>query len=97
MTPTEAVQLLSALANERRLAVFQALRDSPVGCTPTLLNTVCALGLPQTSNCLGDLAAAGLVACGRSGRHKIYYANELKLSELVEFLSNKESSNVSGD
>lgn len=87
MELTNAVAAFSALSQETRLAILQALvRAGPAGQTPSDLALRLSVPAPTLSFHLKDLAAAGLIQPKRSGRNVYYAANYGGLRDLIEFL-----------
>lgn len=88
MKSNEAIEALSALASEARLAVFRLLvQRGPEGYTPSQLHKRLNLPAPTLSFHLKGLAQAGLVASRRDGRHLYYSPNFEHMSALVGFLT----------
>jgi ArsR family transcriptional regulator, arsenate/arsenite/antimonite-responsive transcriptional repressor len=88
MRETEAVQALSALAQETRLRIFRLLVVAgPAGLTPGHMSD--ALGTAPTglSFHLKELSHAGLVTCQRNGRHLVYRASVPLMNDLLGFLT----------
>jgi ArsR family transcriptional regulator, arsenate/arsenite/antimonite-responsive transcriptional repressor len=90
MKTTEAVPLLSALAQETRLSIFRALvQAGPEGLAAGRIAE--AVGAPAStlSFHLKELAAAGLVSSRQEGRFIFYTAAYDAMSALVAFLTEK--------
>jgi DNA-binding transcriptional ArsR family regulator len=88
MKSPDAVNALSALASEPRLAVFRLLvKRGPAGYTPSSLVEKLKVPAPTLSFHLKELAHAGLVVCRREGR-KLYYSPDFdRMRTLVGFLT----------
>ena len=72
----DAIEALSALASEARLAVFRLLvKRGPQGYTPTDLVERLRLPAPTLSFHLKELARAQFIASRRDGRNLYYSAN----------------------
>lgn len=87
MKPADAIDALSALAQEHRLALFRLLvRAGPDGMAAGRIAD--ALGMPNSSlsHHLALLNEAGLVAQRREGRSLIYSADYAAMDRLVGFL-----------
>ncbi len=83
----DAATALSALGQETRLAVLQALvRAGPVGRTPSDLKHDLSVPAPTLSFHLKDLAAARLIRSERRGRNIFYAADYGGLRALIDFL-----------
>ncbi len=88
MKSREAIEALSALASEARLAVFRILvKRGPEGYTPSELTARLDLPAPTLSFHLKGLAQAGLVASRRDGRNLFYSPNFERMNSLVGFLT----------
>ena len=88
MKSPEAIEALSALASEARLAVFRLLvKRGPEGYTPSELNKRMDLPAPTLSFHLKGLAQAGLVVSQREGRNLYYSPNFEHMNALVGFLT----------
>jgi ArsR family transcriptional regulator, arsenate/arsenite/antimonite-responsive transcriptional repressor len=88
MKSNEAIEALSALASEARLAVFRLLvKRGPEGYTPSELNRRMDLPAPTLSFHLKGLAQAGLVVSRREGRNLYYSPNFEHMNALVGFLT----------
>ena len=88
MEPTKALDVLGALAQESRLAVYRVLVEAgepgmPAGAIAT------RLGLPASSLSfhLAQLQAAGLITRRRAGRSRIYAPDFRVMAGLVGFLT----------
>lgn len=87
-TDQSAVQALSALAHEHRLAVFRLLvQAGPEGKPAGVIAE--ALGLPSSSMSfhLAHLQRAGLIEQKRDGRLLIYSAVYPAMNDLVSYLT----------
>lgn len=83
-----AVAALAALAQETRLDVFRLLvRSGPEGLAAGEIGA--ELGIPSAtlSFHLKELRSAGLVACERDGRSRIYRPDFAAMHSLVGFLT----------
>jgi DNA-binding transcriptional ArsR family regulator len=88
MESKQAIDALSALASEARLAVFRLLvKRGPEGYTPSELNRRLDLPPPTLSFHLKGLAQAGLVVSRRDGRNLYYSPNFEHMNALVGFLT----------
>src|SRR5271163_4225296 len=88
MKSIDAVESLSALAQESRLALFRLLvKRGPEGFTPTLLAEKLELPAPTLSFHLKELQRAGLIQARREGRFLFYSPNFLHMNQLLEFLT----------
>ena len=88
MKSAEAVQSLSALASEARLAIFRLLvKRGPQGYTPSELIERLDTPAPTLSFHLKELANAELVASRREGRNLFYSPNFARMDALVSFLT----------
>jgi ArsR family transcriptional regulator, arsenate/arsenite/antimonite-responsive transcriptional repressor len=88
MESSAAISALGALAQDSRLAVFQALvRTGPAGLQPSQLAQ--ALGIPPNtlSFHLKTLRSAGLVRQHRQGRAIHYRADYECMQALLQFLT----------
>jgi DNA-binding transcriptional ArsR family regulator len=88
METTEALQSLSALAQESRLAIFRLLvQAGPAGMPAGAIGE--ALGLPPAtlSFHLAGLTRAGLARSRQEGRFVIYSADYAAMNALVGFLT----------
>jgi ArsR family transcriptional regulator len=88
MKATEAVEALSALAQESRLALFRMLvKRGPDGYTPTQLAEKLGVASPTLSFHLKELQHAGLIDVRREGRFLYYRPNFAHMNKLVGFLT----------
>jgi DNA-binding transcriptional ArsR family regulator len=88
MKPMDAVESLSALAQESRLSVFRMLvKRGPEGYTPTQLGEKLNVASPTLSFHLKELHRAGLVDVRRDGRFLYYRPNFAHMNRLIEFLT----------
>jgi DNA-binding transcriptional ArsR family regulator len=88
MESTVAINALSALAQETRLAVFRLLvQAGPTGLAAGQIAERLAIAAPTLSFHLSHLSHAGLVSCRRMSRSLIYAANYTAMNELVSFLT----------
>ena len=87
MTPVSAVEALSALAQEHRLALFRLLIQAGADGMPAGA-LASALGVPNSSLSfhLSQLSKAGLVTQERRHRSIIYRADYATMNALVGFL-----------
>lgn len=88
MKTTDAVTVLSALAQEARLEVFRVLvRAGPDGMPAGAIAK--SLGIPAAtlSFHLKELKNAAIVKCRRDGRSLIYSPNFDSMTELLGFLT----------
>ena len=88
MEKQNAVAALAALAQETRLEVFRLLvRSGPEGLPAGQIGE--SLGIPSAtlSFHLKELRSAGLVACERDGRSRIYRPDFGAMRELLGFLT----------
>jgi DNA-binding transcriptional ArsR family regulator len=88
MESTQAVQTLSALAQESRLAIFRLLvQAGPEGLAAGAIGE--KLGLPPAtlSFHLAGLTRAGLAQSRQEGRFVIYSADYAAMNALVGFLT----------
>ncbi len=84
----EAVDLLSALAQESRLDVFRLLVEvGPEGLPAGEIGQRLGLATPTLSFHLKELRHAGLVACERRGRCRIYRPAFDVVNRLLQFLT----------
>lgn len=86
----QAVEILSALAQETRLAIYRALvQAGPEGLAAGRIAE--AVGAPAStlSFHLKEMAAAGLLHSRQEGRFVIYTANYAAMTDLVTFLTEK--------
>jgi ArsR family transcriptional regulator, arsenate/arsenite/antimonite-responsive transcriptional repressor len=88
MEVSTAVAALWALAQETRLRIFRALvARGPEGMPAGRIAQRLELPAPTLSFHLAELKSAGLVACRREGRERIYSANFAAMRGLVDYLS----------
>jgi DNA-binding transcriptional ArsR family regulator len=88
MKPKDAIDTLSALASEARLAVFRLLvKRGPDGYTPSELVERLRVPAPTLSFHLKELLHAGLVVSRRDGRNLYYSPNFQQMKQLVGFLT----------
>lgn len=88
MKPNEAIDALSALASEARLAVFRLLvKRGPEGYIPSELASRLDLPAPTLSFHLKGLVQAALVVSRREGRNLYYSPNFERMNALVGFLT----------
>jgi ArsR family transcriptional regulator len=83
-----AVEALSALAQEHRLALFRLLvQAGPTGMPAGAIAE--ALDIPNSSLSfhLGQLQRAGLIAQRRAGRSLIYSAEYAAMNRLLDYLT----------
>ena len=82
-----AVDALSALAQETRLAIFRRLVElGPDGAPAGRIADDFALPGPTLSFHLNQLKQAGLVTCRRNGRSLIYSADFAVMNDLIGYL-----------
>ena len=87
MESKSAIEALSALAHEGRLAIFRALvRAGPSGLAAGKLGEVVGITGSTLSNNLAILTRAGLTSATRDGRLIIYAADYTHMSGLLAFL-----------
>ena len=88
MKSKDAIDALSALASEPRLAVYRLLvKRGPEGYTPSELSQRLEVPAPTLSFHLKGLVQAGLVASRREGRNLYYRPNFERVRGLVGFLT----------
>ena len=88
MKSKDAIESLSALAQESRLAVFRMLvKRGPEGYTPTQLGEKLHVSSPTLSFHLKELQRAGLVDVRRDGRFLYYRPNFTHMNQLIGFLT----------
>ena len=88
MKSSEAIDALSALASEPRLAVFRLLvKRGPSGYTPSELAARLDLPPPTLSFHLKELMHAGLVMSRRESRNLFYSPSLDQMNALVGFLT----------
>jgi ArsR family transcriptional regulator len=88
MKSKQAVEILGALAQESRLAVFRLLvKRGPEGFTPSELGSRLDVAPPTLSFHLKELQRAGLVDVRRDGRFLYYRPNFTTMNQLIGFLT----------
>jgi ArsR family transcriptional regulator len=88
MKSKDAIDALSALASEARLAVFRLLvRRGPEGFTPSDLSERLEIPGPTLSFHLKELVRAGLLVSRREGRNLYYSPSFERMNALVSFLT----------
>jgi ArsR family transcriptional regulator len=88
MKSKDAIESLSALAQESRLSVFRMLvKRGPDGYTPTQLSERLDVPSPTLSFHLKELQRAGLVDVRRDGRFLYYRPNFAHMNRLIGFLT----------
>jgi ArsR family transcriptional regulator, arsenate/arsenite/antimonite-responsive transcriptional repressor len=88
MKAAEAINALSALASEARLAIFRLLvKRGPEGYTPSDLTERLDLPGPTLSFHLKGLVQARLLVSRREGRNLYYSPNFERMNALVGFLT----------
>ena len=88
MKSKQAIDSLSALAQESRLAIFRMLvKRGPDGYTPTQLGEKLSVTATTLSFHLKELQRAGLIDVRRNGRFLYYRPNFAHMSQLIEFLT----------
>ncbi len=88
MEKQDAIAALGALAQETRLDVFRLLvREGPEGLPAGEIGEALALPAATLSFHLKELRSAGLVACERAGRSRIYRADFDAMNDLLGFLT----------
>ncbi len=88
MKSRTAIETLSALASEARLAVFRLLvKRGPQGYTPSELVERLGVRAPTLSFHLKGLVHAQLVVSRRDGRNLYYSPNFDRMTALVSFLT----------
>lgn len=88
METTQAVQSLSALAQESRLAIFRLLVEAgPAGIAAGSIGEKLRLPPATLSFHLAGLTRAGLAQSRQDGRFVIYRANFDSMNSLVAFLT----------
>jgi ArsR family transcriptional regulator len=88
MKVLDAIAILSALAQESRLAIYRLLvKRGPEGYTPSQLTGKLEIPAPTLSFHLKELERASLVDVRRSGRFLYYSPNFVHMNELVGFLT----------
>ena len=87
METNAAVEPLSALAHEGRLALFRVLiKAGPGGLAAGRLGEAVGMAPSTLSNNLAVLTRAGLATSVRDGRSIIYAADYGRMSDLLAFL-----------
>jgi len=87
METTAALERLSALAHDSRLAIFRRLvQRGPEGMAAGEIATTLGVAAPTLSFHLAHLARAGLVTSRREGRSVIYSAAYPAIEELIAYL-----------
>lgn len=90
MKTTEAVQSLSALAQETRLGIFRVLvQAGPNGLAAGRIAESVGAPASTLSFHLKELSAAGLVKSRAEGRFIYYTADYPAMSDLVSYLTEK--------
>jgi ArsR family transcriptional regulator, arsenate/arsenite/antimonite-responsive transcriptional repressor len=88
MKSLDAIAILSALAQESRLALYRLLvKRGPEGYTPSQLAEKLEIPAPTLSFHLKELERAGLVEVRRAGRFLYYNPSFVHMNELVGFLT----------
>ena len=88
MKSPEAIQALSALASEARLAVYRLLvKRGPEGYTPSELGARLDVPAPTLSFHLKELVHSKLVISRREGRNLYYSPSIERMNALVDFLT----------
>ncbi|MEM7410302.1 MAG: metalloregulator ArsR/SmtB family transcription factor [Myxococcota bacterium] len=88
METTQAVTALAALAQETRLDVFRLLVEAgPDGLAAGEISEHLEIPSATLSFHLKELRAAGLVACERVGRSRIYRPEFAEMQRLLDFLT----------
>lgn len=83
-----AIAALAALAQETRLEIFRVLvRAGPAGLAAGAIGDHLEIPAATLSFHLKELKNAGLVACSRQGRSRIYSPDFSTTSELLRFLT----------
>lgn len=87
METKDAVEALSALAQESRLDIFRLLvRKGPQGLSPGELSEAMEIPPATMSFHLKELSRAGLLTSRREGRSIIYSADFDGMRTLIDFL-----------
>lgn len=87
MDNSEAVKLLSALAQDTRVSIFEILsREKDSGVSAGIISTTIGASPSCISFHLKELARVGLIQGKPLGRHIIYSANFDKAAELANFI-----------
>jgi DNA-binding transcriptional ArsR family regulator len=88
MKAEEAIAVLSALAQETRLAIFRLLVEAgPEGRAAGLIAETLHVPLPTLSFHLQQLKQVQLVRAQRKGTSVIYAANYATMNELMRYLT----------
>jgi DNA-binding transcriptional ArsR family regulator len=88
METTQALQTLSALAQESRLSIFRLLvQAGPAGMSAGSIGEKLDLPPATLSFHLAGLARAGIAESRQDGRFIIYSANFQNMNDLVGFLT----------
>ena len=88
MESYEAVNTLSALAQEARLAIFRMLVEAgPEGLPVGNIGTALSIPAATLSFHLVQLKHTGLVTCERRGRQLIHAANFNRMNSLLAYLT----------
>jgi ArsR family transcriptional regulator len=88
METTQAIQALSALAQESRLSIFRLLVEAgPAGLAAGTIGEKLDLAPATLSFHLAGLTRAGLAQSRQDGRFVIYSANFQSMNGLVSFLT----------
>jgi DNA-binding transcriptional ArsR family regulator len=88
METTQAIQALSALAQESRLAIYRLLiQQGPSGLAAGAIGEALDLPPATLSFHLAGLARAGLAESRQEGRFIYYSANFANMNDLVGFLT----------
>ncbi len=88
MDQTKAIEKLSALAQENRLAIFRLLVEAgPEGLAAGAIGERLGLPGPTLSFHLAQLKQTGLIACRREGRSLIYAAEFSAMNALIAYLT----------
>lgn len=88
MKSSDAVEVLGALAQENRLAVYRLLvQVGPEGLPASDIAERLTIAAPTLSFHLKALSHAGLVSARQDGRYIIYSANYVTMDRLLEYLN----------
>jgi len=88
MKSKSAIEALSALAQETRLAIFRLLvRQGPDGLPAGTIGERLDIPAPTLSFHLAQLSRAGLVASRREGRSILYAADYRGMNALLTYLT----------
>jgi ArsR family transcriptional regulator len=97
MEKQSVVSALAALAQETRLDVFRLLvQAGPEGLSPGAIGEALEIPSATLSFHLKELKNAGLVACERAGRSRIYRPDFAAVNELLGFLTQSCCQGVTG-